>query len=281
MCFRPGTPLHDDATPPDSSQPAPSLCHHGDEPDEPPQYHCQHGCRGTGPKPPLQNGHLCYKGRFQNRKWRHFVKTNLLFHLNSLDWIFILRWCVFVATGVAGACAGQPLPCPLLRRQQEAGQSPIIPPQQQRVELPGAHRKLLRQDTWVSLLWDIDTKIAVLESPKKGQNQTPNCYISTAIHHNGLSMNQALLGLSPNIAPGPKEGDLAHDMSHEVKRMHADKGTFMFLTFMKITVKIQEHTIPTHNSTFFTHFIFFTYTVPSLFTFHDLALFSVQFCILF
>ncbi|XP_038158310.1 dachshund d isoform X2 [Cyprinodon tularosa] len=42
-------------------------------------------------------------------------------------------------------------------------------------------------------------------------------------HHNGLSMNQALLGLSPNIAPGPKEGDLAHDMSHEVKRMHADK----------------------------------------------------------
>ncbi|KAK7882366.1 hypothetical protein WMY93_028540 [Mugilogobius chulae] len=27
----------------------------------------------------------------------------------------------------------------------------------------------------------------------------------------------------PNIPPGPKEGDLAHDMSHEVKRMHADK----------------------------------------------------------
>ncbi|XP_054642853.1 dachshund d isoform X2 [Dunckerocampus dactyliophorus] len=42
-------------------------------------------------------------------------------------------------------------------------------------------------------------------------------------HHNGLSMNQALLGLSPNIPPGPKEGDLAHDMSHEVKRMHAEK----------------------------------------------------------
>lgn len=48
-----------------------------------------------------------------------------------------------------------------------------------------------------------------------------------AIHHNGLSMNHALLGLSPNIPPGPKEGDLAHDMSHEAathKRMHADKG---------------------------------------------------------
>ncbi|XP_028291206.1 dachshund d isoform X1 [Gouania willdenowi] len=43
------------------------------------------------------------------------------------------------------------------------------------------------------------------------------------IHHNGLSMNHALLGLSPNIVPGPKEGDLAHDMSHEAKRMHADK----------------------------------------------------------
>uniref|UniRef100_A0A8C6SJH2 Dachshund d n=1 Tax=Neogobius melanostomus TaxID=47308 RepID=A0A8C6SJH2_9GOBI len=38
-------------------------------------------------------------------------------------------------------------------------------------------------------------------------------------HHNGLSMNHALLGLSPNIPPGPKEGDLAHDMSHELKRI--------------------------------------------------------------
>lgn len=40
-------------------------------------------------------------------------------------------------------------------------------------------------------------------------------------------MNHALLGLSPNIPPGPKEGDLAHDMSHEAathKRIHADKG---------------------------------------------------------
>uniref|UniRef100_A0A8C6MAE2 Dachshund d n=1 Tax=Nothobranchius furzeri TaxID=105023 RepID=A0A8C6MAE2_NOTFU len=43
------------------------------------------------------------------------------------------------------------------------------------------------------------------------------------VHHNGLSMNQALLGLSPNIIPGPKEGDLAHDMSHEAKRMLTDK----------------------------------------------------------
>lgn len=53
----------------------------------------------------------------------------------------------FVALGVAGTCAGQSLPCSLLRRQQEARQSPVVPPQQQRVELPGPHRKLLRQDT--------------------------------------------------------------------------------------------------------------------------------------
>ncbi|XP_072252727.1 dachshund d isoform X5 [Leuresthes tenuis] len=49
-------------------------------------------------------------------------------------------------------------------------------------------------------------------------------------HHNGLSMNQALLGLSPNIAPGPKEGDLAHDMSHEAKRMHTDKDDNLMCT---------------------------------------------------
>lgn len=46
-----------------------------------------------------------------------------------------------------------------------------------------------------------------------------------AVHQNGLSMNQALLGLSPSILPGPKEGDLAtHDISHEAKRMHLEKG---------------------------------------------------------
>lgn len=48
--------------------------------------------------------------------------------------------------------------------------------------------------------------------------------LSPAMHHNGMSMNHTLLGLSPNMPPGPKEGDLAHDMSHESKRMHADKG---------------------------------------------------------
>lgn len=56
--------------------------------------------------------------------------------------------------------------------------------------------------------------------------------LSPAAHHNGLSMNHALLGLSPNIPPGPKEGDLAHDMSHEAaahKRMHTDKGESGFI----------------------------------------------------
>ena len=57
---------------------------------------------------------------------------------------------------------------------------------------------------------------------------TLSVVLSPAIHHNGLSMNHALLGLSPNIPPGPKEGDLAHDMSHEVKRMHTDKGQSAF-----------------------------------------------------
>lgn len=32
------------------------------------------------------------------------------------------------------------------------------------------------------------------------------------------------MGLSPNVLPGPKEGDLAgHDMGHEAKRMHIEK----------------------------------------------------------
>ncbi|XP_068532084.1 dachshund homolog 1 isoform X2 [Anas acuta] len=44
------------------------------------------------------------------------------------------------------------------------------------------------------------------------------------VHQNGLSMNQMLMGLSPNVLPGPKEGDLAgHDVGHESKRIHIEK----------------------------------------------------------
>ncbi|KAM4795343.1 dachshund homolog 1 isoform 2-T2 [Rhinophrynus dorsalis] len=44
------------------------------------------------------------------------------------------------------------------------------------------------------------------------------------VHQNGLSMNQMLMGLSPSIIPGPKEGDLAgHEVGHETKRIHMEK----------------------------------------------------------
>ncbi|CAH2223891.1 dachshund homolog 1 isoform X2 [Pelobates cultripes] len=44
------------------------------------------------------------------------------------------------------------------------------------------------------------------------------------VHQNGLSMNQMMMGLSPNIIPGPKEGDLAgHEVGHEAKRIHLEK----------------------------------------------------------
>ncbi|KAM6446178.1 dachshund homolog 1 isoform 1-T1 [Liasis olivaceus] len=44
------------------------------------------------------------------------------------------------------------------------------------------------------------------------------------VHQNGLSMNQMLMGLSPNVLPGPKEGDLAgHESGHDSKRMHMEK----------------------------------------------------------
>ncbi|XP_075055908.1 dachshund homolog 1 isoform X2 [Mixophyes fleayi] len=49
------------------------------------------------------------------------------------------------------------------------------------------------------------------------------------VHQNGLSMNQMLMGLSPNIIPGPKEGDLAgHEAGHEAKRIHMEKGWFLY-----------------------------------------------------
>ncbi|XP_041055065.1 dachshund homolog 1-like isoform X2 [Carcharodon carcharias] len=51
------------------------------------------------------------------------------------------------------------------------------------------------------------------------------------VHQNGLSINQTLLGLSPTILPGPKEGDLAcHDGGHEAKRMHTEKDEVLMST---------------------------------------------------
>uniref|UniRef100_A0A8C9TKZ3 Dachshund c n=1 Tax=Scleropages formosus TaxID=113540 RepID=A0A8C9TKZ3_SCLFO len=44
------------------------------------------------------------------------------------------------------------------------------------------------------------------------------------VHQNGLTMNQALLRLSPSVLPTPKEGDLAsHDIGHDTKRTQTEK----------------------------------------------------------
>lgn len=54
-----------------------------------------------------------------------------------------------------------------------------------------------------------------------------------AVHQNGLSMNQMLMGLSPNVLPGPKEGDLAgHDVGHETKRIHIEKGNMNIIILL-------------------------------------------------
>ncbi|OCT92667.1 hypothetical protein XELAEV_18015727mg [Xenopus laevis] len=51
------------------------------------------------------------------------------------------------------------------------------------------------------------------------------------VHQNGISINQMLMGLSPNIIPGPKEGDLAgHEVGHETKRMHLEKDETLLST---------------------------------------------------
>lgn len=154
---------------------------------------------------------------------------------STLDIYFVcVCVCVFVAAGVAGTFARQSLPGAFLRGQQEARQSPIVPPQQQCVQLPSPYRKLLRQDTYVSIstarCCAVQAAVASNLELYLWRELMSHCFVhSSAAHHNGLSMNHALLGLSPNMPPGPKEGDLAHDMSHELKRMHADKGETGFI----------------------------------------------------
>ncbi|XP_019111326.1 dachshund d isoform X1 [Larimichthys crocea] len=117
---------------------------------------------------------------------------------------------------MAAAAQGQSLPSrmvtsviKLLGLQERVPDSPSPAPSLEDHRRPGSHPSSHRSSS-------------VSSSPAHTESSSDRI----PAHHNGLSMNHALLGLSPNIPPGPKEGDLAHDMSHEAaahKRMHADK----------------------------------------------------------
>uniref|UniRef100_A0AAX7SLD1 SKI/SNO/DAC domain-containing protein n=1 Tax=Astatotilapia calliptera TaxID=8154 RepID=A0AAX7SLD1_ASTCA len=109
---------------------------------------------------------------------------------------------------MAAAAQGQSLPSRMVTSviKERLPDSPSPAPSLEDHRRPGSHPSSHRSSS-------------VSSSPAHTESSSDRI----PAHHNGLSMNQALLGLSPNIAPGPKEGDLAHDMSHEAKRMHADK----------------------------------------------------------
>ncbi|XP_054871033.1 dachshund d isoform X1 [Amphiprion ocellaris] len=112
---------------------------------------------------------------------------------------------------MAAAAQGQSLPSRMVTSvikgfQERVPDSPSPAPSLEDNRRPGSHPSSHRSSS-------------VSSSPAHTESSSDRI----PAHHNGLSMNQALLGLSPNIIPGPKEGDLAHDMSHEAKRMHADK----------------------------------------------------------
>ncbi|XP_007547232.1 dachshund d isoform X2 [Poecilia formosa] len=116
---------------------------------------------------------------------------------------------------MAAAAQGQSLPSRMVTSvikglQERVPDSPSPAPSLEDNRRPGSHPSSHRSSS-------------VSSSPAHTESSSDRI----PAHHNGLSMNQALLGLSPNIAPGPKEGDLAHDMSHEVKRMHTDKDNSM------------------------------------------------------
>ncbi|XP_041662639.1 dachshund d isoform X1 [Cheilinus undulatus] len=125
---------------------------------------------------------------------------------------------------MAAAAQGQSLPSRMvtsvikLGLQERVPDSPSPAPSLEDHRRPGSHPSSHRSSSVSSSPAHTESSSdRIRTSPYKLTTQR------NAVHHNGLSMNQALLGLSPNIPPGPKEGDLAHDMSHEVKRMHTDK----------------------------------------------------------
>lgn len=62
MCifYRTGTSFYDDAPPSNSCQPTSSVCHHGNEPDEPSQHHCKYGGSSTSSESPIQSRDICY-----------------------------------------------------------------------------------------------------------------------------------------------------------------------------------------------------------------------------
>uniref|UniRef100_A0A3Q1D941 SKI/SNO/DAC domain-containing protein n=1 Tax=Amphiprion ocellaris TaxID=80972 RepID=A0A3Q1D941_AMPOC len=113
---------------------------------------------------------------------------------------------------MAAAAQGQSLPSRMVTSviKERVPDSPSPAPSLEDNRRPGSHPSSHRSSS-------------VSSSPAHTESSSDRI----PAHHNGLSMNQALLGLSPNIIPGPKEGDLAHDMSHEAKRMHADKDNPM------------------------------------------------------
>nr|XP_020489630.1 dachshund homolog 1-like isoform X5 [Labrus bergylta] len=123
---------------------------------------------------------------------------------------------------MAAAAQGQSLPSRMVTSvikglQERVQDSPSPAPSLEDHRRPGSHPSSHRSSS-------VSSSPAHTESSSDRIRTSPyKLTHRNAIHHNGMSMNHALLGLSPNIPPGPKEGDLAHDMSHEVKRMHTDK----------------------------------------------------------
>uniref|UniRef100_A0A8K9V5Q7 SKI/SNO/DAC domain-containing protein n=1 Tax=Oncorhynchus mykiss TaxID=8022 RepID=A0A8K9V5Q7_ONCMY len=142
-------------------------------------------------------------------------------------------WETLLYSNMADVAQQQSLPCRMVTSviKERVPDSPSPTPSLEDGRRPGSHPSSHRSSS-------VSSSPAHTESSSDRIRTSPyslpmqrvrlaNCVFSSAtIHQNGLSMNQmnqALLGLSPSILPGPKEGDLAHDMSHEAKRMHIHK----------------------------------------------------------